>query len=34
MGKFQNAGANLYKFLVIEVQNVRDQISSRRYKHA
>lgn len=33
-GKFQNAGANFHTFLVIKVQNVRDQISGGRYKHA
>ena len=33
VGTFQNAGA-LHMFLVIEVQNVRDQIMiGRRYKH-
>lgn len=34
VGKFQNAGANFHMFLVIKVQNVRDQISGRRYKRA
>lgn len=34
VGRFQNAGANLHTFLVIEAQNVRDQISGRRYKRA
>lgn len=34
VGTFQNAGA-LHTFLVIEVQNVRDQIMiGRKYKHA
>lgn len=33
VGKFQN-GANFHTFLVIKVQNVRDQISGRRYKRA
>ena len=34
VSKFQNAGANFHTFLVIKVQNVRDQISGRRYKRA
>ena len=34
VGKFQVTGANLHTFLLIEVQNVCDQISGRRYKRA